>query len=114
MDRIWFCESDNNIIGSILLMHRSNKTSQLRYFYLEPEWRGIGLGNKLMNLLIDFAHKCGYNSIYLWTTHELNSAHKLYKKFGFKLTEEKFSNDFGKSLIEQRHDLILENEIKNN
>jgi peptidyl-dipeptidase Dcp len=88
-------------------MHRENNSSQLRYFYLDSECRGLGLGNKLMQLLLDFARQCGYNSIYLWTTHELPAAHHLYKKFGFTLTEEKPSADFGKPVVEQRYDLVL-------
>jgi len=104
-DRVWICEYDNQIIGFILLMHRENDTAQLRYFYLEPDFRGIGLGNKLMQLFVDFLIEKDYNHAYLWTTHELVSAAALYKKYGFVLTEEKQSTDFGKLLTEQRYDL---------
>jgi ribosomal protein S18 acetylase RimI-like enzyme len=106
-DRVWVCEQDNKIVGFLLLMHRENQTAQLRYFYFEAECRGLGLGNKLMQMLVDFAKECHYNSVYLWTTNELDAAHHLYKKFGFTLTEEKPSTDFGKSLMEQRYDLLL-------
>jgi len=34
-------------------------------------------------------------------------AAKLYKRYGYKLTEEKPSTAFGISLVEQRYDLIL-------
>lgn len=106
-DCIWVCENEDKIIGFLLLMHRDKTTAQLRYFYLEPEFRGIGLGNKLMELFMDFLKEKGYKSAYLWTTNEQISAAKLYEKFGFKLTEEKESNAFGKELIEQRFDLLL-------
>lgn len=105
IDRVWICEHDEKIIGFILLMHRENNVAQLRYFYLEPEYRGIGLGKKLMQLYMDFLKEKGYQSSYLWTTHELVSAASLYKRNGFELTEEKQSTDFGKSLKEQRYDL---------
>jgi len=106
LDRIWVCEHKNNIIGFLLLMHRENNTAQLRYFYLEPPYRGIGLGKKLMSLYIDFFTKCGYTSSYLWTTYELNAAASLYRTYGFQLTEEKESTAFGKVLREQRYDLV--------
>lgn len=109
LDRAWICEHNDKIIGFLLLMHRENNTAQLRYFYIEPEYRGLGLGNKLMQLFIDFAKACKYHSAYLWTTNELAPAHHLYKKFGFKLTEEKSSAGFGKTLVEQRFDLIFQN-----
>src|SRR5215470_656120 len=52
-DRVWICEHENNMVGFLLLMHRGN-AAQLRYFILQPKYRGIGLGNKLMNLYMDF------------------------------------------------------------
>jgi peptidyl-dipeptidase Dcp len=106
-DRVWICEHDNRIVGFVLLMHRENNTAQLRYLYLEPEYRGIGLGKKLMQLYMNFFKEKGYKSSYLWTTHELHSAASLYKRHGFKLTEEKQSTAFGKPLKEQRYDLLI-------
>ena len=88
-------------------MHRCEEVAQLRYFYLEPEHRGIGLGNKLMSLFMDFLKEKGYKSAYLWTTNEQTAAANLYQDYGFELTEEKESNAFGNLLVEQRFDLIL-------
>ena len=105
-NRIWACEHSNRMIGFLLLMDRG-KAAQLRYFLIETEYRGIGLGSKLLNLYMDFLRECGYQESYLWTTHELTTAAALYKRLGFQLTEEKESNSFGKPLIEQRYDLIL-------
>ncbi|QEH42400.1 GNAT family N-acetyltransferase [Chitinophaga sp. XS-30] len=107
LDRVWICEHNNNIIGFVLLMHRGNDTAQLRYFYLEPEYRGIGLGKKLMQLYMDFLKEKGYRHAYLWTTHELHAASSLYQRHGFRLTEEKKSTAFGKPLREQRYDLSI-------
>lgn len=104
---MWICEDEDHIIGFLLLMHRDERTAQLRYFYLEPEYRGIGLGNRLMQLFMDFLKEKGYKSAYLWTTNEQTAAASLYGRYGFKLTEEKESDVFGKLLIEQRFDLQL-------
>jgi ribosomal protein S18 acetylase RimI-like enzyme len=106
-DCVWVCEENDKIIGFLLLMHRVEATAQLRYFYLEPEYRGIGLGNRLMHLFMDFLKEKGYGRAYLWTTNEQSAAAALYESYGFELTEEKESNAFGKSLIEQRFDLLL-------
>ena len=104
--RIWACEHNDRMIGFLLLMDRGS-AAQLRYFLIEPQYRGIGLGSKLLKLYMDFLHECGYKESYLWTTHELDKAAFLYKRFGFKLTEEKESTAFGKPLKYQRYDLIL-------
>jgi len=105
-NRIWVCEHKDRMIGFLLLMNRG-QAAQLRYFLIEPDYRGLGLGLKLLNLYMDFLYQCGYKESYLWTTHELTTAASLYKRVGFKLTEEKESTDFGKPLREQRYDLIL-------
>ncbi len=106
-DKAWICEHNGKIIGFLLLMHRENNSAQLRYFLLGPEYRGIGLGKKLMQLYMDFFNSCKYDSSYLWTTHELYAAASIYKRHGFILTEEKESTAFGKPLKEQRYDLQL-------
>src|SRR5215510_6271274 len=105
-NRIWACEHNDRMIGFLLLMDRG-KAAQLRYFLIEPECRGIGLGSKLLDLYMQFLHECGYKESYLWTTHELSTAALLYKRLGFQLTEEKESAAFGKPLREQRYDLVL-------
>lgn len=68
LDRAWICEQGPKIVGFMLLMHRENSTAQLRYFYFEPECRGLGLGNTLMRLFMDFAKERKYKHAYLWTT----------------------------------------------
>jgi ribosomal protein S18 acetylase RimI-like enzyme len=104
-NRVWVCEHQQRMIGFMLLMNRG-QAAQLRYFIIEPAYRGIGLGKKLMELYMEFLKECGYTSSYLWTTHELSAAASLYKRHGFKLTEEKPSDAFGKQLIEQRYDWV--------
>ena len=98
---------DENIVGFLLLMHRSESVAQLRFFYLEPPYRGIGLGKKLMTLYMEFLRQCGYTSSYLWTTHEQTTAASLYQQYGFTLTEEKNSSAFGKPLREQRYEFTV-------
>lgn len=105
-DRIWICEHNNTIIGSLLLIHRPGNAAQLRYFLISKPYRGIGLGNQLMKHYMEFYHACKYSSSYLWTTHELGAAAGLYKRNGFRLTEEKESMAFGKNLTEQKYELV--------
>ena len=103
-DGVLICEHGDKMVGFLLLMHRGD-TAQLRYFILLPDYRGIGLGRKLMDLFMKGLRERGYASAYLYTTHELTAAANLYKRCGFQLTEEKESANFGKLLKEQRYDL---------
>jgi GNAT superfamily N-acetyltransferase len=106
-DRVWVCEHGEAIVGFLLLMHRDRAVAQLRYFYLEPEYRGVGLGKRLMELYMEFLVNRNYRTSYLWTTNELNAAASLYVRHGFLLTAEKESTIFGKPLLEQRYDLMI-------
>jgi peptidyl-dipeptidase Dcp len=105
-DRVWICEHQGKIIGSLFLQHRENKKAQLRYFYLEQEYRGIGLGKMLMNLYMDFYKENEFTSSYLWTTDELDAAASIYIKHGFLLAEELSTNSFGKELVERKYELV--------
>jgi peptidyl-dipeptidase Dcp len=105
-NRVWVCEYSGKMIGFLLLMNRG-KAAQLRYFIIEPAYRGVGLGKKLMDLYMKFLRKCDYSSSYLWTTNELQAAASLYLRHGFNLTEEKESTSFGKALKEQRYELLI-------
>ena len=102
-NRFWICEHQNKIIGCIALMNRGDE-AQLRYFLILPEYRGIGLGKKLMSLWMEFMKECKYKKCYLLTTDGLPAAANLYTSNGFTLTGETPSTAFGKPLIEQRYD----------
>lgn len=105
-DKVWICEHENKIIGFLVAAHR-NEVLQLRYFIFLPEYRGIGLGKKLMDEFIEFMKHNNYKQAFLWTTNEQHSAIALYTQYGFTLTEEKQSNAFDKKLMERRYDMLL-------
>ena len=104
-DGVWIAEFNERMVGFLLLMHRES-SAQLRYFLVDPSFRGIGLGKKLMELFMELLQRKGYSSAYLWTTSELHSAASLYTRYGFRLVEEKVSEAFGKRVTEQRYDWI--------
>jgi ribosomal protein S18 acetylase RimI-like enzyme len=106
-DYIWVCEHDRRIIGFLLLVHRENNAAQLKNFYLEPEFRGVGLGKKLMNQFVSVLKERRYTSSYLWTTNEQQTAVALYERLGYVLTEEKESSAFGRPAVEQKFELRL-------
>jgi peptidyl-dipeptidase Dcp len=104
-DRVWICEQQQKIVGFLTAMQRGEAV-QLRYFLLLPECRGLGLGKKLMDSFMAFVKEKGYRSAYLWTTHEQETAAGLYIRHGFRLTEEKTSQHFGKELVEKKFEWL--------
>ncbi|MDY7027381.1 MAG: GNAT family N-acetyltransferase [Spirochaetota bacterium] len=106
-DRVWLCEHEARIIGTIVLMHRERNSVQLRYFLIHPDYRGIGLGKRLMEMWLEFAREVGYERAYLLTAEELHTAISLYERHGFTLTSESDSTAFGRPLRDQRYELEL-------
>lgn len=105
-DCVWVCEYDQKIVGFMALMNRG-QAAQLRYFIIHPDYRGIGLGNKLMELYLQFLNRAGYDSAYLLTSPDLEAATHLYRKFGFSLVEEIRPGLFKKPELLQKYELIV-------
>ncbi len=105
-DRVWMCEHEGEIIGFLVGLHREESV-QLRYFMFLPEYRGIGLGKRLMSEFISYMEETGYHKAYLWTTSQQQAAIAFYEKSGFVLTEERISNAFDIQLNERRYELVL-------
>jgi GNAT superfamily N-acetyltransferase len=106
-DRIWLAEINGHIIGSIAIVGRSNADAQLRWFLVHPDYRGLGLGRKLIEAAVLFCKECKYKTIFLWTTSELSVARHLYTSLGFRKTEERTHKIWGKEVTEERYDLHL-------
>jgi peptidyl-dipeptidase Dcp len=106
-DQVWICEHHGQFLGSLFLQHREHNSAQLRYFLIKPDYRGIGLGNFLMQRYMELLHMRHYASSFLWTTHQLQAAARLYRKHGFVLTAEKESTAFGPRVREQKYQLML-------
>lgn len=105
-DRVWVVESEGKMVGFTLLMHRPGNRAQLRYFILAKEFRGRGIGSRLMNEWMNFFKECNYDAAYLYTTSGLEAAVSLYQKMGFQKISEMKSRNFGVSLLEQHYELI--------
>lgn len=105
--KIFIAECCGSIVGFIGIVEVSKHTAQLRWFLIEPEFRGAGLGRKLVESVMEYCQQQHYDHIFLWTFKGLDSARHLYEMFGFTLTEEKENNTWTTQLIEQRWDVKL-------
>ncbi len=106
-DRVWIAEADGRIVGTIVIVGRSGRVAQLRYFLLDPAVRGQGLGKKLMKYAMDFCQEKKYTNIYLLTTEELETAAELYKRYGFQLTKRQETDLWGQRVVLNCYDADL-------
>ncbi len=99
-DRIWFAESGGQMVGAIAVVGHSDGVAQLRWFLLRPDFRGLGLGRRLMDGALRFAKECGYRKIFLITTDIQTTAIRMYEKAGFRKVSETVSDAWGVALTE--------------
>ncbi|WP_209122719.1 helix-turn-helix domain-containing GNAT family N-acetyltransferase [Alkalihalobacillus sp. BA299] len=105
---LWVAEVNGEIVGSIAITKSSDTVAQLRWFVLDENYQGMGIGKKLMETALNFCEELKYQHVFLWTVSTLHTARYLYQKYNFKLTEEKPNEEWtGTKLIEERWDLDL-------
>ncbi|WP_281631449.1 bifunctional helix-turn-helix transcriptional regulator/GNAT family N-acetyltransferase [Flavobacterium luteolum] len=106
-DRIWMAEYNNKIVGCIAIQHQPENEAQLRWFLLDPSFRGLGIGKKLLNNAVDFCKEKKFKNVFLLTTSMQDKALEMYKIAGFKLTQSTEVNQWGKTFRDERYDLKL-------
>jgi ribosomal protein S18 acetylase RimI-like enzyme len=106
-DRIWLAEAKHHIVGSVAIVRRSILKAQLRWFFVHPDYRGHGIGRKLLREGLRFSKRRKYKTVFLWTTSELDAARHLYVDSGFRKTNEKKHIIWGKEITEERYDVAL-------
>jgi len=107
-DRLWMAEYNNKIVGCIAIVHQPKEEAQLRWFLLDPAFRGLGIGKKLLNDAVAFCREKEFKNVFLLTTSLQNTALEMYKKVGFQLTKSEEVEEWGKTFNEERYDLKLD------
>ena len=106
-ERCWFAEIDGRIVGTVFLVRDSETVGQLRMMLVEPEARGHGIGTRLIQECLDFAHDAGYSTVKLWTNSVLVDARRLYETAGFRLVESDAYRAFGHDLVSEFWEIDL-------
>jgi len=103
---LWIAEVNGIVVGSIAIV-RTLDAAQLRWFLVDAEHQGKGIGRSLMKTAMCFCEEQKYRRVFLWTVSTLKVALHIYKKFGFALVEEKPNDEWtDNTLIEERWELI--------
>ncbi|MER5914048.1 bifunctional helix-turn-helix transcriptional regulator/GNAT family N-acetyltransferase [Streptomyces sp. NPDC001982] len=102
LERVWIAELNRRAVGCVMCVRDDTPaTARLRLLLVEPEARGLGIGDRLVEAVIDFARGVGYRDLVLWTNDILASARRIYQRHGFVLIAEKPHRSFGRDLVGQ-------------
>lgn len=107
-EQCWVAELEGIMAGSVMLTDEGGGLCRLRLLYVEPFARGLGLGDALVQAVIDFARTAGYREMTLWTHTILESARRLYARHGFQITESAMHETFGTPLMGETWRLRLD------
>ena len=102
LERVWIAELDGRPVGCVMVVRdEAPATARLRLLLVEPDARGLGIGDRLVSAVVGFARGVGYRDLVLWTNDILASARRVYQRHGFVLVAEKPHRSFGKDLVGQ-------------
>jgi len=110
-DGLWAATANGKFAGAVAIDGHNAMVdgARLRWFIVDPEFQGAGLGNRLISRAIQFCEDKKYPKIFLWTFEGLDAARRLYERHNFRLCETHEVDQWGQHIREQKFELILSN-----
>ena len=99
---VWIVEADGRHAGSLALTDEGERGC-VRWFVLDRELRGQGLGRRLVAELVAEAEAAGYEGLYLETFGDLRAAAHIYRSHGFELIREETGPRWGRADLTYQH-----------
>ncbi len=87
----WIARVEENLAGTVALLDIGNNNAALRKMFVKKQFRGsgYGVGQSLLNTLLQWAGEKGFKKILLGTTEKFIAAQRFYEKNGFREIDEK-------------------------
>ncbi len=98
------CVVDNNVVGTIGVQLDGQPTAEVFRLYVHFQYRGLGLGHRLLERAVTWARQRQAARVTLWSDVRFDHAHKLYTRYGFvrglqrQLTDANYSLEYQFSL----------------
>lgn len=80
---IWLAMAENKVIGSSALIKEHEGEYELAKMAVTAEYRGKGISKLLIETCLAKAKEIGAKKLLLFSNHQLQTALKLYEKYGF-------------------------------
>jgi GNAT superfamily N-acetyltransferase len=102
----WLIGDAGQLTGCLALTDEGS-FGRVRWFVLAPEWRGQGLGRRLLGELLDEARDAGHDTLELETFSALTAAARIYRGAGFRVAWERETDMWGPPIVLQHYELRL-------
>lgn len=94
-EKYWVAVANGKAVGTIGFSLISNRTIVLKRMFISAAFRGKGIANLLLNVLLTCATEHKMKSIYLGTMSQFKAAHQFYERSGFeKIDRVELPKDF--------------------
>jgi len=80
---LWVARANGAGVGCVALRPLDAATAEVKRMYVDPAWRGRGVGRALLETLIEAARERGYAILRLGTLDDMTAAQALYRSLGF-------------------------------
>jgi GNAT superfamily N-acetyltransferase len=80
----WVVTDAGRIVGSIGVERVDATSAELHRLYLDSDRRGQGLGEALVQRVVDWCREQGIGRLVLWSDTRFEHAHRLYRRLGFE------------------------------
>ena len=103
-NRFWRAMQGERIVGTLAIDGEDlgKGRAHLRWFIVDDDLRGGGVGHKLLSAAMAFCDAQDFTETHLWTFRGLDAARRLYEAAGFELAEQRPGCQWGKKVMEQR------------
>ena len=84
---LWLAKAGEEIAGTVGVMPEGDGIFELIKMCVAESWRGRGISKLLMETCLQKVKELGGKKLILFSNHQLQTALKLYEKYGFKNVE---------------------------
>lgn len=88
---IYLAKAGDTIVGTAALIHEGHNVYELAKMSVTEQWQGKGISKQLLEACLKKAAELGAKKVELFSNHQLQSALKLYEKYGFNYIDVKDS-----------------------
>jgi RimJ/RimL family protein N-acetyltransferase len=95
----WVVRDDTGrVVGSVGVDRVDARSAELHRLYVDSSLRGRGIGQRLVETVLDWSRTQGLGQVVLWSDTRFENSHRLYRRLGFaQLAERTVEGDINES-----------------